>query len=572
MGAETNAESVRTLSTVSGPPLSAEPGLGPLTLPGFLREVTARYGEREALVTRTAEGATRWTYTELWERAVEVARALRACGVGKDSRVGILMTNRAEWITAVFGTSLAGGVAVTLSTFSTPPELEDLLQLSCVSVLLFERKVLTKDIAAVLTELEPEIGKAAPGTLRSARFPFLRRLALVGEALPGEAIDTWDAFLARGQGEPSELVEATAASVRPSDAAVLFFSSGSTSRPKGILSAHRGVTVQLWRFLRMYGFAPEDDIRCWTANGFFWSGNFAMGLGTTLAGGGTLVLQSTFIAAEALDLMQAERVNFPLAWPHQWAQLEGAPNWNQVDLSSVRFADFRTPIARHPTVSTQWREPGHAYGNTETFTITTCFPADTPPDVTANSSGEALPGVTLKIVDPLSDVVVPRGEHGEICVKGPTLMLGYLGTPLDETLDAEGFFHTGDGGRLDDAGRLFWEGRLTDIIKTGGANVSPLEVDEALSGYPGIKVARTVGVPHETLGEVVTACVVPHDGARLEPEEIRAFLRERLASYKVPRHVLFFHEEDITLTGSAKIKSGDLRQLAAKRLRGQPNP
>ena len=112
---------------------------------------------------------------------------------------------------------------------------------------------------------------------------------------------------------------------------------------------------------------------------------------------------------------------------------------------------------------------------------------------------------------------MPRGERGEICVKGPTLMLGYVGTPLDETLDAEGFFHTGDGGYLDDAGRLFWEGRLTDIIKTGGANVSPLEVDEALAGYPGVKVAQTVGVPHETLGEVVVACIVPHDGASLEP-------------------------------------------------------
>lgn len=570
MGTETNTESVTTPSIVSGPPLSAEPGLGQLTLPGFLREVTTLYGDREALVMRTAEGTTRWTYGELWERAVEVARALRACGVGKDSRVGVLMTNRAEWIAAVFGTSLAGGVAVTLSTFSTPPELEHLLQVSSVSVLLFERRVLKKDLAAVLTELEPEIGKASPGTLRSVKFPFLRRLAMVGDALPDETIDTWEAFLARGHEESRQLVEATAATVRPSDAAVLFFSSGSTSRPKGILSAHRGVAIQLWRFRRMYGFAPQDDIRCWTANGFFWSGNFAMGLGTTFASGGSLVLQSTFAAAEALELMQAERVNFPLAWPHQWAQLESAPNWSRVDLSSVRFADFRTPIAQHPTVSGQWHEPGSAYGNTETFTITTCFPANTPPEVTAGSSGEPLPGVAVKIIDPLTGAVVVRGARGEICVKSPTLMLSYLGTPLDETLDAEGFFPTGDGGHLDESGRLFWEGRLTDIIKTGGANVSPLEVDEALSACPGVKVARTVGVAHETLGEVVTACVVPREGAGLEPGEILAFLRERLASYKVPRHVLFFRDEEITLTGSAKIKSSDLRELAAGRLRGQP--
>jgi len=564
---DTRSPAEQWLSSVSGPPLSDEPGLGVLTLPGFLREVTQTYGEREALVWRTADGITRWTYAQLWERSIEVACALRECGVAKDARVGVLMTNRPEWLAAVFGTSLAGGVAVTLSTFSTPSELDYLIRASAVSVLLFERRVLTKDFAAVLAELEPAIGTARPGALESLKYPYLRRLALVGEPAPG--VEAWDEFLAYGRGQPRELVEATAAAVLPSDAAVLFFSSGSTSKPKGILSAHRGVCIQLWRFRRMYGFSPHDQVRGWTANGFFWSGNFAMVLGSTLASGGALVLQSTFDAAEALELMQAERVNFPFAWPHQWAQLEGAPNWGRVDLSSVRFADFKTPIAHHPTVSGEWYEPGHAYGNTETFTITTGYPANTPPEVHADSSGEALPGVTLKIVDPLAGGIVPRGQAGEIRVKGPTLMLGYIGTPLDETLDAEGFFPTGDGGYLDDAGRLYWQGRLTEIIKTGGANVSPREVDEALIEHAGVKVAQTVGVPHHTLGEVVVSCVVPHDGAILDTGQILAFLRERLASYKVPRHVLFFRADEVALTGNAKIKAGELRELAAKRLAGQ---
>ncbi|MFC1437688.1 AMP-binding protein [Streptacidiphilus sp. N1-10] len=561
------AGSERSLSLVSGPPLDAEPGLGALTLPGFLDQVTALYGEREAVVLRTPDGVTRWTYADLRERSVEVARALRAGGLDRGGRVGVLMTNRPEWIAAVFGISLAGGVAVTLSTFSTGPELDHMLQASGISVLLFERTVLTKDFAAVLTELEPAIGRSAPGTLRSVRFPFLRRLAVLGEPVPGGALEPWDGFLTHGQQEPRELVEATATAVRPSDPAVLFFSSGSTSRPKGILSAHRGVTIQMWRCRRMYGFGPQDRVRCWTANGLFWSGNFAMALGATLAAGGALILQPTFAAAGALELMQAERVTFPFAWPHQWAQLEGSPRWSETDLSSMRFVDFNTPIAGHPTVSARWFEPGHAYGNTETFTITTCFPANTPPEVHRGSSGEALPGVTVKIVDPLTGSVLPRGERGEICVKGPTLMLGYLGTPLDETLDAEGFFRTGDGGRLDDGGLLHWEGRLTDIIKTGGANVSPLEVDEALTGCPGVRVAQTVGVPHETLGEVVVACIVPQQGVDLDAETIRTFLRERLASYKVPRHVLFFREDEIALTGNAKIKSSELRQLAAERLK-----
>jgi fatty-acyl-CoA synthase len=563
---ETGSEAAQQLSIVFGPPLSDEPGLGTLTLPGFLREVTQMYGERDALVWRTADGVTRWTYAQLWERAIEVARALRQCGLGKDARVGVLMTNRPEWIAAVFGTALAGGVAVTLSTFSTLPELDYLIRASAVSVLLFERRVLLKDFAAILAELEPAIGTSRPGTLESAQYPFLRRLALLGEPAPG--IEAWDEFLASGHKEPRELVEATAAQVVPSDAAVLFFSSGSTSKPKGVLSAHRGVCIQLWRFRRMYGFSPDDHVRGWTANGFFWSGNFTMVLGSTLASGGALVLQSTFDATEALELMQAERVNFPFAWPHQWAQLEGAPNWGQVDLSSVRFADFKTPIAHHPTVSGEWYEPGHAYGNTETFTLMTGYPANTPPEVHADSFGVALPGVTVKITDPLTGDIVRRGEAGEISVKGPTLMLGYIGTPLDETLDAEGFFPTGDGGYLDDAGRLYWQGRLSDIIKTGGANVSPREVDEALIAHSGVKVAQTVGVPHRTLGEVVVSCVVPHDDVILDAERLLAFLRQRLASYKVPRHVLFFGEDEVALTGNAKIKAGELRELAAKRLAG----
>ena len=560
---------METLSVVSGPPLADEPGLGTLTLPGFLREVTAKYGEREALVLHEGGDVVRWTYTELWERAIEVARAVRACGLGRDSRVGVLMTNRPEWLAAVFGASLAGAVAVPLSTFSTPSELEYLMQTSGVSLLLFERRVGKKDFAEILTTLEPAIG--AGGALQSTRlqstkFPFLRGLAMVGEAAPGAAIDTWDAFLARGQAEPRAQVEATASTVRPSDTAVLVFSSGSTSKPKGILSAHRGVTIQCWRFGRLFGLGPAENVRCWPANGFFWSGNFAMALGVTFSSGGSLVLQPSFSAAEALDLMEKERVNTPLAWPHQWAQLEAAPNWSRVDLSSLRYVDYNTPLAHHPTVSSKWFEPGHAYGNTETFTLTTCFPANTPDEVTGGSSGEALPGVTVKIIDTVTGDVVPRGDHGEICVKGPTLMLGYLGTPLDETLDDEGFFRTGDGGYLDDRGRLFWKGRLTDIIKTGGANVSPLEVDETLAKHPGVKVTHTVGLPHETLGEVVVACLVPHEGADLDAEQVIAFLKERLASYKVPRQVLFFREEEITLTGSAKVKSSDLRELAAKRL------
>jgi fatty-acyl-CoA synthase len=551
------------LSIVQGGPLGEEPGLGALTLPGYLREVTARFAAREALVMHGPGPVVRWSYAELWERALEVARALVACGAGKDSRIGVLMTNRPEWLASVFGAGLAGGVAVALSTFSTPAELAQLLAASGVSILLFEGRVLKHDFAAALRALEPRIASARPGALASRAFPYLRHLAAVGEAAGG-ALESWPDFLARGRSVEPELVLARAGAVEPADPGLLLFSSGSTGKPKGVLSAHRAVALQCWRFRRIFGLG--DDVRCWTANGFFWSGNFGQALGATLSSGGCLVLQPTFEPAEALRLMQAERVTLPVAWPHQWAQLEAAPNWASADLSSFRYADARTPAGRHPTVSSAWIEPTRLYGNTETFTICTSFPPGTPPEVMGESSGEPLPGNTFKIVDPSSGAIVPRGERGEIAVKGPTLMLGYLGMPRDEVLDAEGFFHTGDGGYIDERGWLFWEGRLNDVIKTGGANVSPAEVDRVLADHPGVKLCQTVGVPHATLGELVVSCVVPHAGARLDEQALREFARARLASYKAPRRVLFVREDELPLTGSAKVKAKELRELAAKRL------
>jgi fatty-acyl-CoA synthase len=532
-------------SIVSGIALADELGLGALTIPGYVREVTARFAEREALVWR----GERWSYAQLWERSVEVARALVACGVGQGTRVGILMSNRPECLAAAFGTALAGGVIAMLNTFSTPRELAHLLEASSASIVLFERRVAQRDFAAVLAELEP------------ARAPFLDRLVMIDDAPTRErAVEPWPEFLARGTATPMALVEAAAAAARPSDLGALFFSSGTTSLPKGILHTHRALAIQWWRWPRVMGIG--GDVRGWTANGLFWSGNFSMVLGCTLSAGGALVMQSAFRPEEALELMQSERVTWPHAWPHQWAKLAEAANWDEVDLGSLRYVDAGNPLARHPTIEAPaWHEP-LAFGTTETLTILTASP-----DATPGSYGGPLPGNTIEIVDPLTGEVVPRGERGEIAVKGPTLMLGYVGTPRDETLDARGFFHTGDGGYLDEHGRLFWEGRLSDVIKTGGANVSPREIDEVLAGHPGVKLSQTVGVPHETLGEMVVSCIVPHEGAAVDGAAIRAFAVERLASYKVPRQVLFFREDELEMTGNDKVKASALRQLAVDRIK-----
>jgi fatty-acyl-CoA synthase len=562
-----SVEVVGGLSIVHGIPLGEEQGIGPLTLGGYVRAVAQAYGPREAAVLHLDGEVVRWSYDELYARSLAVARSLIALGTGKGTRVGVLMTNRPEFLSAVFGAALAGCVATPISTFFTPTELEVVLKASGVSVLLLERSVLRKDFAEMLAGLEPEVLTSAPGKLASRTFPFLRHAAMIdGDGLG--MIESFAAFLGHGEGVSEDLVLATSDAVAPSDPGILLFSSGSTGKAKGILSAHRGVCLQLWRWPQWNAIRDEAPARTWSANGFFWSGNFAAGLGSTLSRGGALVLQRWFDAAEALELMEKERATLALAWPHQWPQLEAAPNYHAVDLSSLVYVDAKMPIARHPTVSTTWREPGQAYGNTETFTLITVFPAGTAPETAGTSHGIPTAGATIKIVDPLTGTTMPLGERGEIAVKGPTLMLGYLGVPLDQSLDGEGFLRTADGGYVDAQGRLFWEGRLNDIIKTGGANVSPLEIDEVIRAHPEVKVSQTVGVPDELLGELVVTCIVAVEGASPSAEAIRAFAKDKLASYKLPRRVLFVAESDLKTTGSAKIKTADLRKLAAERLAG----
>jgi fatty-acyl-CoA synthase len=515
-------------------------------------------------VFRDAGGVVRMSYAQLETEARRVARALVALGVGKDARVGLLATNRPEWVVAMFGIALAGATCVALSSFATAVELEQQLQLADVGVLLFERSVASRDFAADLVAVCPELRHCAPGGLRSVRLPYLRYVACIDAAPDARGIDAWSAFLAHSEGVDAALIDAIADAVAPADHGMVFFSSGSTGKPKGILHSQRACAIQAHRWGRV--FALDRDVRTWSANGFFWSGNFAMGVGATLAVGGSLVLQGTFQPAEALQLMAQEKVTLPLAWPHQWARLTSDPSYAATDLSTLRYVGEASPLRHHPTVRADWNEPVAAFGNTEALTIFTVHPSGTPPEVREGNNGFALPGNTVRVVDPLSGAVLPRGQSGEIAMKGPTLMLGYLKMPPEETFDGDAFFRTGDGGFIDGHGRLHWQGRLNDIIKTGGANVSPLEVDAVLAELPGVRVARTVGVPHETLGEMIVACVVPEPGAQLQESAIRELVGKRLSSYKVPRRVLFVAESDLVLTGTNKIKLAALRELAAARL------
>lgn len=573
MATEAQSDNTQPMSLVRAMPLSEEPGMGALSLPGYLKEVTDRYADSEAVVMHSGDGVERWSYSELWQRSMAVASSLIELGVGKGSRVGILMTNRPEYVSALFGTAMAGGSFVVLSTFSTAAELEYLLEASSISVLIYEDQVLSKDFTAMLCQLEPALERVKAGRLRSAKFPYLQHLVpLRGVTAQGacekdsagvSGLLPWDAFLQCGQDIAEEVVECRSKTVYPSDPGGLFFSSGTTSVPKAILQSQRAFVIQFWRWPRLW--TLDEPARCWTGNGFFWAGPMTIVIGNAFSTGGALILQPLFDADQALELIKAERVTLMNGRPHQWARMQAAPGWATADFSSLRNITKGEIILAHPTADTDWEMP-NAFGTTETVSILSSCVAGDDKNKDPSNFGQILPGNIIKIVDPLSGEIVPLGESGEVCVKGPTLMMGYVGKSPDEVFDDQGFYRTGDGGYIDAEGYLFWQGRLNDIIKTGGANVSPQEIDSAIAACPGVKRTQTIGVPHETLSEMVVACIVPVDGLELEEQTVINFVKQRLASYKVPRKVLFFTEEDYPLTGNEKVKAGELRELACKRL------
>jgi len=236
------------------------------------------------------------------------------------------------------------------------------------------------------------------------------------------------------------------------------------------------------------------------------------------------------------------------------------------NFSALHRVEFDSPLASLAGLEKDVWGIYASYGMTETFTLISALPAWSTAEERSRNSGRTLPGMEIRIVDPETREVCPVGQRGEIIVRGVTLMQGYWKVALEDVFDNEGFFYTGDGGYLDPDGLLHWKGRLSGMIKTGGANVSPLEVEKAVAAQPGVKAAIAIGVPHPTLGEALVLCVVPTTGNTIDLAALGALLKERLAVYKVPRHVLVVAEADAPTTGTQKLRADALCKIALERM------
>ena len=546
--------------------LRLQPDSSRYCAPRFLEDVVEAGGERSAL---RFEGRD-LSYQELDAQVRGLAKGLIAAGVGKGTRVGVLMANRPEWVVAAFAVGLVGGVLIPVNTFATPAERDYILRHSDASLLLFQQRLLKRDFGAELQQSHPEIAVAAPGLLRCAALPALRGAVVFGGESQG-AIAGWQDVLASGEGISNELLDEMAVEVTPADDGVIIYTSGTTAHPKGVLHFQRAPVIQSWRFAEYMELGADDVV--WTAQPFFWTAGMTMSLGASLAAGACLVLQEVFEPGSALALIERERATTLHAWPHQEKALAEHPDAPRTELSSVSKLEFSSPLAPLAGVEKDtWGTYG-SYGLSETFTLASALPASASAERRSETSGLPLPGMSIRILDPESGEPLDVGEKGEVAVKGATLMRGYY--KVDPTLyfDADGYFHTQDGGWLDAEGYLHWTGRLSNLIKTGGANVSPLEIEQALAPSDDIRVGLAVGVPHPVLGEAIVLCAVRAEAAGFDEiareQSIRAQLREKLAAYKVPKCVLFFEADELDYTANQKIQVGPLREAALGRLQQQ---
>jgi acyl-CoA synthetase (AMP-forming)/AMP-acid ligase II len=345
---------------------------------------------------------------------------------------------------------------------------------------------------------------------------------------------------------------------RADASATILFTSGSTAEPKGAVHTQGALARAAIEDVAVLGLGPED--RTWGYMPFFFAGGLVAVALATLAAGGGVVLQEVFEPGETLALLERERVSVFFAWPHQAEALIAHPRFTATSLhlrkgvgANTKWAASIYPAEHHATSS---------FGMTETPPLCCAWPWDAPQALRVASHGPAVGSRELRIVDPDTGRVLPTGEEGEICVRGPTLMTGYYKQDRTTAFDADGFFHTGDLGRLDERGALHFVGRMKDVIKSGGANVAAAEVEAVLMSHPAVAVAYAVGVPDASRGESVGVFVVP--SADVAPEALVAWCRERLASYKVPRAVWLRREDELPQKSSGKADKTALRAEAAR--------
>ncbi|SQD94944.1 AMP-dependent synthetase and ligase [Parafrankia sp. Ea1.12] len=537
----------------------------PLTVPALLRRQADRYGPRVLL----ACDEDVLTYADADRRSRSLARGLLAVGAGRGTHIGLLYPNGSEFVVGWLAVARIGAVSVPLSTFSTGAELRTLLRNADVGVLLSARSHRSHDYVAALRDAVPEFGEAAAPPLLAPSMPVLRHVFVgsTADAEPGMATDggggagpAWEvhALLTRGTEVGEDVARAAEDAVHASDRLVIVHTSGSTSVPKGVIHTHGALIRHLANLNEIRRYTADDVL--FSNSPFFWIGGFAYALLGTLLAGGRLVCSNAPSAAGVLDVLERERPTMVNGYAQSVARLPADPTFARRDLSSIRRGNLYAlmPSDVRPA-DPQLRH--QMLGMTETGSV--CLVSEDEgdqPEHRRGSFGRPAPGFEARIVDPEDGRVLGAGEVGELWLRGPFLMEGYYGRERHEAFDADGWYHSGDLFVVDDEGFFYFKGRGGDVIKTAGANVSPLEVEAAIRDVAAL-TAHVVGLPDAARGEIVAAAVRVPPGRTVDPDGLRRRLTERLSAYKVPRRIVPIADDEVPTMSSGKIDMTALKEL-----------
>lgn len=505
----------------------------PPTIPHAAAAAARTWPEAPAVIER----GEAWSFAKLWSESRKAASALLGRGVVAGDRIAIWAPNRREWIVAAIAAMTCGAAVVTLNTRLKGREAGDIL-----------RRTRTR----LLFTVEGFLGIDYPALIADEDLPDLGETVLLDR--------DFGAFLEQGAGSDDPAVDAALAGIDADTISDILFTSGTTGSPKGVLMTHGRVLPQCAVWIANTGLSFSE--RYLIANPFFHSFGMKVGWVACLLSGAVAVPMAQFDVEEAITLIERERISFLPGPPTIFQMLLNELERRHFDTSSLRGGT--TGAATVPPVLVERirnelgiRDIITAYGMTECVNITSCRPGD-PAELIAQTCGAAIPGNEVIVADEAGKEV-PRGETGEILVRGQGVMLGYLDDPeaTAEAIDARGWLHTGDVGTMDANGYLRITDRKKDLYISGGFNVYPAEVEKLLSAHPAVAMVAVVGIPDERLGEVGKAYVVRRPGASADEAGLIAWSRDNMANYKVPRAFAFV--DDLPRNASGKVLKTELR-------------
>lgn len=513
-----------------------------LSIPHVIRLAARRFGDATALI----DGAGRWTFRELEQQMVASVRATLALGIKPGDRVGLCAPNSAEWIFAALGVHGAGAVLVPLNTRFKAREISYILRKSEAAAV-FASPFLGNDYLA-------ELRKADPGV------PALQKtVSVLGPQ--GAADLSWNEFLDAGEGVSSSAAHESIDRLTPDDVSDVMFTSGTTGHPKGVMLTH-GQSLRAYGWMaEEYTFGSSDTFL--VIPPFFHCFGYKAGWLASLMHGVRVIPMAVFDAGRALDLISRERVSILLGPPTIFLDLINHPDRDAYDLSSLRVSmtggsTIPETLIRAMKTELSFDIVMSAYGLTESTALVTTTRIGDSEETVARTTGRVIPDVEVRVVgDDGTDV--PTGLDGEILVRGYNVTRGYWDDPdaTAETIDGEGWLHTGDIGRLDDDGNLAIVDRKKEMYIVGGFNAYPAEIEKLLLAYEPVQQVAVIGVPDERLGEVGCAFVVAHPGHEPTEAEVIAWAREHMANFKVPRHVRF--ADQLPRNASQKVLKDELR-------------